>query len=183
MENSNLHDLKGERKNQILVLVDRAGKPLGLASRQQCHSGTGRPHLAFMALIRDNKGDIILTKRSKGKSLWGGFWDGSVVSHVLPGETPEKAAQRRGREEMGVDVKFTDIGAFYYFAKFQDGAENEFCHVLLGKSDKEMQPNPVEIEDTKKILPADLRKDIQKNPDSYTPWLKLAFEKIDFKTL
>ncbi|MDG7042372.1 MAG: NUDIX domain-containing protein, partial [Nitrososphaerota archaeon] len=125
-----LHDLKGERKNQILVVVDRMGKPVGLANRETCHTGNGKPHLAFMAFIFDTAGNIILTRRSGSKSLWSGYWDASVVSHVLPGETPETAAQRRGKEEMGVDIKFSDAGAFYYFEKYGNGAENEYCHVL-----------------------------------------------------
>src|SRR3989344_2534980 len=148
---SKYHDLSGEKSSQILILCDKNGKEIGTATREECHKAEGRPHLAFMAFITDSKRQIILAQRASNKSLWGGFWDASVVSHVLPGETVIDAAQRRGKEEMGVNVKFNEIAAFYYFEKYQEGCENEYCHVLIGKSEKEVNYNPVEINGIRKI--------------------------------
>jgi len=172
------HDFSGEQKEQLLVLCDKNGNILGSATREECHKDDGKTHLAFMAFLFDKDKKVILTKRSKEKSLWANYWDASIVSHVLIGEIPEAAAKRRGKEELGVETDFKDVGAFYYFAKHGDSAENEFCHVLIGKTDKEIFPNPVEIEAIEKISPAQLKEKIKKNPDSYTPWLKLALEKM-----
>ncbi len=183
MKTNNFHDLSGEQKNQLLVVVDQNGKKLGVAAREECHQGEGKTHLAFMALVIDSERKIILTRRSSKKSLWAGFWDASVVSHVLPGETVEQAAERRGKEELGIEVDFADLGSFYYFAKHGDSAENEFCHVLLGKSDDEIVFNPVEIEEIKKIKLPELKEEIKNNPKIFTPWLKLALEKKFFAFL
>lgn len=180
---SRFHDLNGEQKNQLLVVVDQKGIPKGTATREVCHSGEGKPHMAFMALVIDKNGSIILTKRSKNKSLWGGYWDASVVSHVLPGETPEIAARRRGKEELGIEVDFQDLGAFYYFAKFGQNCENEYCHVLVGESNGEVEFNPVEIEEIKKITLAELKEEIKDNSEIFTPWLKLALEKVNIPKL
>jgi isopentenyl-diphosphate delta-isomerase len=179
-KNHYLHNLNGEEKKQLLILVDKEGKRKGEATREECHRGKGKTHLAFMVFLFDKEGNLILTKRSKNKSLWPDYWDASIVSHVLSGETPEKAAKRRGKEELGIEVDFKDIGAFYYFAKHGNEAENEYCHVLVGRTDKQIFPNPVEIEAVEKINFSTLREKIRKNPDDYTPWLKLAFKKLIF---
>lgn len=178
MKNHHLHDTQGERKDQLLIIADKEGKPIGSATREECHSGKGRTHLAFMAfIIHDSK--IILAKRASKKSLWAGYWDASVVSHVLPGEIAENAAKRRGKEEMGVEVDFKDVGAFYYIAKHGTSAENEYCHVLIGKSSEEIHPNLIEIEEIKLIGKDELKKDIKMKSHIYTPWLKLALEKLE----
>jgi isopentenyl-diphosphate Delta-isomerase len=175
--NSILHDLRGEQKNQLLVTCDTNGKPTGRQSREKCHAGDGMTHLAFLAFVKDASGDIVLTQRSVKKSLWGKHWDASVVSHVLSGETPEEAANRRGKEELGIDVTFTNIGAFYYFAKHGDSAENEYCFVLVGHYQGPIHPNPVEIDAVRAVSETDLRKQAKIDPEMFTPWLNLSLEK------
>lgn len=179
---NNLHNLQGERKNQLLIVSDRNGKHLGTATREECHRGTGIIHLAFAAFVLDKKGRIILTKRSKQKSLWGGFWDASVVSHVLPGETVEAAAHRRGKEELAIEVDFKSIGAFHYVAQYEKGVENEYCYVLIGRSSSKVTYNPVEISEVRKVSFKELIKDVKNNPEDYTPWLRLAIKKVDLWT-
>jgi len=174
-----LHNLTGEDPDQLLILTDKNGSQKGFASRRDCHKGEGRPHLAFLAFITDKDKNLILAKRAKTKSLWPLLWDASVVSHVLPGESPAKAANRRGREEMGVDIDFKDTGAFYYFNKFNGASENEYCHVLIGSTAKDVDYNPVEIETVRKISYPDLIKEIRKSPDTFTPWLKISLEKLN----
>lgn len=174
-----LHDSRGERKHQILIVVDKDGDQIGQATREECHKGEGKPHLAFMAFVVDKNKNIILTRRSNKKSLWGGYWDASVVSHVLAGETAVMAANRRGKEELGIETDFTDLGAFYYFAKYNGDAENEYCHVLVGKTVEEISPNPVEISEIKRINLQDLKDDIIIHKVKYAPWLVIAMEKFD----
>ena len=178
MNKNQLHDTRGEKEDQMLILVDKNGSPYGRATRQDCHQGNGKTHLAFMAFVIDNDRRLILTKRSRNKSLWPGFWDASVVSHVLPGETVEKAANRRGKEELGVDVPFKNIGAFYYFAKRGDSAENEYCHVLIAKTNNPVSANPVEIEGLRKAGTSELKREIETHPDAFTPWLKICVKTI-----
>ncbi len=176
---SKWHDLSGEQKEQILITTDENGKPIGQASRNDCHTGSGKTHLAFVAFLFDNDGNIYIQKRSEKKSLWDGYWDVSIVSHILPGETVEEAARRRGREELGVDTNFKDLGGFFYFAQYNGNCENEYCHVLIGKSSEKVSHNPVEIEVVKKIKLEDLKKEVENNKNKFTPWLKIALKKFD----
>lgn len=179
MRQHKYHNLSGEDKNQLLVTCDKQGNILGEATREECHGRKGKTHLAFMAFVIDEKGRVILTKRSKNKSLWANYWDASVVSHVLPNETIEEAANRRGKEELGVDTQFKKLGAFYYFAKQGNTGENEYCYVLIGKTDQEVKANPVEIEEVKKLSFLKLKDEFEKSPEIFTPWFRIAFEKFD----
>lgn len=176
---SKWHDLSGEQKDQLLITTDKEGKPIGTATRSICHNRHGRPHLAFLAFIFDEHGSIYLQKRSNNKSLWDGYWDASVVSHVLPGETVERAAQRRGKEELGVEVEFRDLGGFYYFSQYNGNCENEFCHVLVGKTSDPINFNPVEIEMTRQISINELISDMNTKSIQITPWLRIALEKFN----
>jgi len=175
------HDLKGEQKNQLLQLVDTEGKIIGEATREDCHKGEGKPHLAFMAFVFDENGNIILTQRSSKKTLWDGYWDGAVVSHVLKGETVESAANRRGKEELGVDVMFKDIGNFYYQIRFGDYSENEYCHVLVGVTSSQIIPNDVEVASVKKISKEQFDEFYLQKKDHFTPWFQIAWEKYHKK--
>lgn len=173
-----LHNLSGEQKKQLLIVTDKKGQATGVATREECHKGKGKTHLAFVAILFDKKGRIILTKRSNNKSLFPGYWDASYASHVLVGETLKQAARRRGREELGIEVKLKNLGAFYYFAKFKKMAENEYCYVLVGKIDSDVYPNLIEVEEIKRITYLELKKEINKSPKLFTPWLKIALQKF-----
>lgn len=172
-----MHDLTGERKDQLLQLTDQKGVVIDTATREECHKGSGKTHLAFMAILINKDGKFILTRRSDKKSLWAKYWDASVVSHVLPGETVVEAAKRRCREELGVEADFTVFGAFVYQEKHGESCENEYCHVLTGKTGKEVDPNPIEICEIKLVTREELFRDLKIQSDKFTPWLKLAVEK------
>ncbi len=175
------HNLKGEDKSQLLILCDKDGKALGMATREECHRGKGKIHLAFIAFIVDENKKIILTKRSSKKTLWPGYWDGSIVSHILPGESVKEAARRRGKEELGIEAEFQILGNFYYRAGYGKKSENEFCYILCGATRNKIDPNPVEIEALRKINYFDLLKEIKRNAGQFTPWLVLALDRIEEK--
>lgn len=179
IRNNSFHNLNGENKDQYLITVDTHGNKTGTATREACHLGSGIPHLAFVAFVIDKDENLVLTRRSRQKSLWAGYWDGSVVSHVLPGETVEEAAIRRGKEELGIEVQFKSVDSFYYFARYNQQCENEYCYVLIGKTDDVIYPNPVEIGEVRTISYQELLQDKRAKKDTYTPWLIFALEKID----
>lgn len=160
-----------------LVLVDDHDNELGLDTRENCHKGTGRRHRAFVVFLFDKDGRMLLQRRSLKKKLWPSFWDLSVTSHVYKGETYEAAGIRRSMQELNLKVKSLERKLDYtYFAKFGDYCENEFCVLLTGDIDGAPAPNPDEIMETRFMTMDELAKDMAKNPGSYTPWFKIAFE-------
>ncbi|HYR03857.1 MAG TPA: isopentenyl-diphosphate Delta-isomerase [Nitrososphaerales archaeon] len=169
-----------EQQQQVewLVLVDDNDKELGLDTRENCHRGMGKRHRAFVVFLYDKGGRMLLQKRSMKKKLWPAYWDVSVTSHVYKGETYEEAGIRRSKQELSADVKKLERRLDYtYWAKFGDYSENEFCVLLTGTLEGPARPNPEEIMETEYITMDELGADMSKNPDKYTPWFKIAFEK------
>jgi isopentenyl-diphosphate Delta-isomerase len=163
-------------KQEILILVDDNDNEIGTDTRENCHSGKGKRHRAYTALIFHD-GRLLLQQRSRKKLLWPGAWDVSFTSHVYPGETYQQAAARRAREELGASVKdLRDVYSFVYFAPQGDNAENEFCRVLVGDFDGKITPNPDEMMAVRWAKVSEVASDLRAHPDSYTPWFKLSFE-------
>jgi isopentenyl-diphosphate delta-isomerase len=163
----------------LLILVDSEDNVLGYEEKEACHDGGGKLHRAFSIFIYNSNGEMLIHKRAPGKMLWGGFWTNSCCSHPRKGEEYLEAAHRRLVEELGFDTELKPLFKFQYQAKFDEsGSENELDQVFVGTYDGAVKPNPDEIAEYKFILPQDLLKDIEENPDKYTPWFKLSLGRV-----
>jgi isopentenyl-diphosphate delta-isomerase len=163
-------------EQEILVLVDDNDNEIGTDTREACHSGKGKRHRAYTALLFHD-GRMLLQQRSRKKLLWPGAWDVSFTSHVYPGETYQQAASRRALQELSARVReLTDVYSFVYFAPQGANAENEFCRVLVGEFDGRIRPNPDEMMAVRWATTSEVKADLASNPDSYTPWFRLTFE-------
>ncbi len=162
-----------------VILVDHDDKPIGLEEKMRAHQNGGKLHRAFSIFIFNRKGETMMQQRAKTKYHGGGLWSNTVCSHPRKGETAVQAAHRRLKEEMGFDCDMHEVFAFEYEAKMDKGlTEHEYDHVVFGAYEKEPKPNPEEVQAWKWVSLGDLKSDIAKNPDSYTPWLKIAIENI-----
>jgi isopentenyl-diphosphate Delta-isomerase len=165
-----------QSKEEILVLVDDNDREIGTDTRENCHLGKGRRHRAYVVFLFHG-GKLILQQRSRLKKLWPGSWDVSFTSHVYPGESYEQAAKRKGIQELGATFgPLKDAYSFVYFAPQGKYAENEFCKLLVADFDGKVKPNQDEIMAVRWTTVKELGAELKKNPDAYTPWLKLAFE-------
>ncbi|HLS29769.1 MAG TPA: NUDIX domain-containing protein, partial [Flavobacteriaceae bacterium] len=63
---------------------------------------------------------------------------------------------------------------------FDNGlTEHEFDHVLIGHYNEDPNLNPEEVADWKWASPEEIRKEIKSNPEKFTAWFKIIFEKYD----
>ncbi len=160
-----------------VILVDSNDNPIGLEEKVKCHLPNGKLHRAFTALLFDNEGRLVLTKRSSSKMLWPGDWDGTVASHPRENETYISSAERRMPEEVGIECKFDYLFKFEYHVPYKDvGSENEICGTLIGIIEKSSKFNLVdeEISETKWISANELINELKKNPQIYCPWMIIA---------
>ena len=79
-----------------------------IATREECHK-KGLWHRAVYAFIIDDKGNILLQKRSNNKKLWPNMWDVTVGGHVDAGEFGRQALIREVKEELGIVINDDDI--------------------------------------------------------------------------
>ena len=164
------------RGTREVVLLDDAGREVGLSPLEEAHAGEGLLHRAFTAVLFDARGQVVLGRRAPGKPLWPGWWDATVASHPRPGEAMGRAAERRLVEELGVRVDLVEVETFRYHAPFGGaGSERESCAALFGwlGPDVELAPHPEEIDAVRSVSVGDL---LGGAIERVCPWAWLAFE-------
>ena len=172
------HEVVSSESEQ-LILVDSSDCEVGHASKADAHNGDGTLHRAFSLFIFDDRGQLLLQQRAKNKRLWGGFWSNSCCSHPRRGEVIDEAVHRRLEQELGMRAELSYVYKFEYQAQFGDlGAEHELCHVYLGRAKSEVRANSSEIEDWRFVARQRVASMIADDPDAFTPWFKLEWEKL-----
>lgn len=163
-----------------LILVNEHDDNIGSMTKQQCHLGDGELHRAFSVFIFNKQGDVLLQRRSDQKMLWPMYWSNACCSHPRAGEDSEEAAHRRLQQELGISSPLTFLYKFQYQARFQDiGSENELCWVWIGVAEeKDITPNTNEVADWRFFSREELNHELENNPDAYTPWMKMEWQRI-----
>lgn len=162
---------------EYVILVDQNDNPIGTEEKVKCHLPNGKLHRAFTALLFDNNGRLVITRRAQEKMLWPGDWDGTVASHPREGETYVSSAERRMPEELGISCKMDYLMKFEYHVPYKEvGSENEICGTLIGIVDDSTEFKMIkgEIDEIKWISPTELIKEIDKSPEVYCPWMLIA---------
>lgn len=155
-----------------LILVDESDRETGTADALECHSGDGILHRAFTIFISNSCGEVLIQRRSAAKRLWPSIWETSCSGHPLAGEDMVAAAEKRLREELGIETALQDLGKFTYHARYGDeGSENEVCHVLSGRYDGPVRTDPAEVSEYRWTGVAELLEAIDESEDDYAPWL------------
>jgi isopentenyl-diphosphate delta-isomerase len=166
-------------ESESLILVDSSDREIGYLDKSAAHDGNGVLHRAFSLFIFNADGQLLLQRRARGKRLWPGFWSNSCCSHPRKGEKMDQAVHRRLEQELGMNADLEFAYKFEYHAPFGSlGSEHELCWVYVGRTDAQPVINTTEIMDWVWIDPAELSRAISKEPERYTPWLKLEWERL-----
>jgi isopentenyl-diphosphate delta-isomerase len=159
-------------RDEKLILVDERNRATGTAGKRRVHR-QALLHRAFSIFLVDSRGRLLLQKRQRGKYHSAGLWANSCCGHPRPGERTISAAQRRLGEELGIASPLR----FGFFARYRAALdagmhENELVYVYFGPFEGPAQPNPAEISDVDLLSVDELRRRIERNPASFTAWLK-----------
>ena len=166
-------------EQQLLIAVDQEGEVLRPETRETCHHGAGILHLAFSIYLFDARGRLLLQRRSADKHLWPLCWSNSCCSHPRWGEAIDAAAARRLDEELGVQAPLRPLFTFEYHAQFNaQGAERERCTVYIGRADRVGDVDAAEVADWQFVAADELDRHLGREPDAYTPWLRLAWQQL-----
>lgn len=166
---------------EMIVLVDENDNEIGTEEKLKAHQD-GKLHRAFSIFVFNSEGKMLIQKRAKSKYHSASLWTNACCSHPRPGESLEEAAHRRLKEEMGFDCVLEKAFDFVYKADFGNGiTEWEFDHAFVGEFNGKPKANPNEVCEWKWISINELKKDIKEVPKKYTPWFKIAIDRvIDF---
>ncbi|MGZ3753357.1 MAG: isopentenyl-diphosphate Delta-isomerase [Mucilaginibacter sp.] len=164
--------------SEIVILVDKRDNMLGTMEKIAAHRA-GKLHRAFSVFIFNSEGELLLQQRALHKYHSAGKWSNACCSHPRPGEENISAAKRRLKEEMGLACELVHGFNFIYKADVGDGLyEHEFDHVFFGTTDTRPLLDPLEVVAYKFISPEDLQTQLSQNPDEYTEWFKICFDRV-----
>jgi isopentenyl-diphosphate delta-isomerase len=182
MQNMDYRAYEGRR----VVLVDQDDNELGVEDILIAHQGEGKKHRALSVILYrkiDGKTELLMQKRSHAKPVFGGLWSNTCCTNLRPGDTYIERAVSRLKEEMGIEVRPEDLRVLYRFSyeapdhSASSGqvqwCENEVDTVIVGEWNGELRLNPEEAEDAKWVEYGEMKKDMEKNPDIYSPWHKI----------
>ena len=161
-----------------VLLVNAKDEVLGTMPTMEAHEKAVL-HRAFSVFVMNKKGQLLLQQRAAHKYHSPLLWTNTCCSHQREGETNLAAGARRLEEEMGMQTELKELFWFIYKAPFDNGlTEHELDHVMIGYSDALPQINKEEVEDYKYMDLDEVDQDIKNNPNLYTAWFKIIFERF-----
>lgn len=167
-------------EDEPLILVDANDVATGTLDKAACHDGNGVLHRAFSLFVFDGDGRLLLQQRSAAKRLWPLYWSNSCCSHPRAGETMEVATARRLKDELNIRSALEFVYKFTYQASYGGlGAEHELCWVYLGRTNETVVANRNEIAATRFLTADELRHALVDEPESFTPWFKLEWQRLE----
>jgi isopentenyl-diphosphate delta-isomerase len=158
-------------ETDLVELVDEHGTAGGRTTVAEAHAAPGRLHRAFSVLVTRPDGALLLQRRALVKVRFGGLWTNSCCGHPAPGSDLLTSATTRVRDELGVDlVDAHEVGTFVYRAPDAGSGhvEWEHDHVVVGRVEGELAPDPDEVAETAWVTPAQARALV--DAGEVTPW-------------
>lgn len=166
-----------------VILVDEQDNEIGSMEKIEAHE-KALLHRAFSIFIFNDEGQMMLQQRALTKYHSPGLWTNTCCSHPRPGELLYDATRRRIVEEMGFLCDMEEMFSFIYKAPFDHGlTEHELDHVFFGRYNGEPEVNHDEVAAWKWMELNALLVDMEKDPEGYTVWFRIAMGAIQEKGL
>ena len=159
-----------------VILVDEHDNETGTMEKLEVHR-KGLLHRAFSILVFNSKGELLLQKRAASKYHSGQLWTNSCCSHPVKGEPIKLSAQRKLKQEMGIEVDLHYSHKFIYKARLNEGlTEHECDYVFFGSSDHQPILNPEEAEDWRYASIGKIREEMASHPEIFTSWFQIIMQ-------
>lgn len=139
----------------------------------------GLRHKAVSVFVMDGN-RVLIQKRAASKYHTPGLWTNTCCTHPLFDEKPIDCAIRRLDEELGITGLFPAFrDRVEYRADVGGGlTEHEVVDIFVAEADEDLSvsPNPEEVEAVCWMDLFDLRAEVDRRPDTFTPWLKIYLD-------
>ena len=142
----------------------------------------GLRHKAISVFLFSGK-ELLIQQRALSKYHTPGLWANTCCTHPYWQETSEACAKRRLYQELGINVSelFYKDKIEYKAEVGNDLIEHEIVDIFVCYFDKKssvtININPEEVLSTKWINIDNLISEIRKNPDQFTPWIRIYMDK------
>lgn len=166
-------------REEFVVLVNEKDQETGLMEKMQAHV-EGVLHRAFSIFVFDSNDRLLLQQRALSKYHTPGLWTNTCCSHPRKNESLPQATRRRLMEEMGMECAMEKAFDFVYKADVGQGlTEHEFDHVFVGYTDELPQINKEEVESYRYANLEEIRHEMNKKPEDFTVWFRIAFDRVE----
>lgn len=119
----------------------------------------------------------LLQRRAMGKYHTPGLWANACCTHPHWGEAPDACAERRLREELGIEgLVLVARDRVEYRAPVGGGlVEHEVVDLFTAEvaGPLVVDPDPAEVMDTRWVSLETLRAEVAAGPEAFTPWLRI----------
>lgn len=164
---------------EIFDVVNERDEVIGQRPRSEVHRLHLR-HRAVHVLVFNQRGNLLLQKRSMRKDCFPGTWDSSASGHLDQGEAYDACAVRELREEIGLEVTSVPERLFYLAAEPATG--HEFVWVYRCESEGPFRLQETEVDRVEWFHPDVLTGWIERRPGDFASafvviwrrWLALA---------
>ncbi|MFC5195346.1 MULTISPECIES: isopentenyl-diphosphate Delta-isomerase [Bizionia] len=161
-----------------VILVNENDEQIGLMGKMEAHE-KALLHRAFSVFVFNDKKELMIQQRAMHKYHSPGLWANTCCSHQRDGESNIDAGKRRLQEEMGFVTDLEESISFIYKAPFDNGlTEHEFDHIMIGYFNDAPEINPEEVAAWKWMALDSIKEDMKRQPDLYTAWFKIIFQKF-----
>jgi isopentenyldiphosphate isomerase/ribosomal protein S18 acetylase RimI-like enzyme len=96
-------------KSELFDILDVDGNPTGRTKPRGVPFEEGEYRRVVHIVILSDDGKMLIQQRQFFKSGWAGMWDVTVGGSASTGENGRVAAQRELKEEIGLDLDFTNV--------------------------------------------------------------------------
>lgn len=148
-------------QSELFVVVDEDDNIIDHRPRYECHTNKDLIHRGVGVILFNDKGEVLLQKRSKHKDTHPGYYDISVAGHCAKDETYEETALREMQEEIGITTYIT----FVQKQLIRFLTETEYDTYFTGKHNGPFAINEAEVERVQFMKPEEIRKHIPKLTD------------------
>ena len=139
---------------EYLEIVDEENNLTGKTEERDIVHAKGIWHREIAVWIMNEKGEILLQKRSPNKKQGANNWSTSCAGHVDIGEEPIKAAIREIREELGIPVKEDDLKHLFTAKNkrvLTNSFNNIFCYLYFLKVNTPIEEFTIDTEEVSEI--------------------------------
>ena len=145
------------------IEVDENDNKIGLRLRDDFYAGK-YIHRASHLILFNSKNEILLQYRASAKKWYPDLFTYSV-SGTVANESYEDCIKKEMREEIGISIPVKRLFTYPFFDTF----DKAWHCVFVGTSDDNIIPDTREIQKIKWIGVDELKEDIIKNRNIYTP--------------
>lgn len=121
--------------------------------------------------VRNSMGEVALQLRSADDDRYPLHWDVSAAGGIKAGESPQDAAMRELKEELGIEAKVEFIEEFLY--EGEGGAD--YLFIFQSVHDGSFAPDPLEVEKVELFTPELINQMIQ-NGEKFHPEFRELWE-------